>query len=159
MAAEPLAQSEPSVKDVMKTDVVSIGPDATVEELAHLLAKEHLGGVPVVDASGRLVGIVTEGDLVAMDTDLHFPFYIQFLDSFIYLESRKKFEERLRKTVGAFVKDVMTDHVHTVHPGDSVRQVATLMSQHRINRIPVVDADGKLVGIVGRHEVLSTIGL
>jgi CBS domain-containing protein len=94
-----------------------------------------------------------------MDTDLHFPFYIQFLDSFIYLESRKKFEERLRKTVGAFVKDVMTDGVHTVHPEDSVRQVASLMTEHRINRIPVVDADGKLVGIVGRHEVLTAIGL
>ena len=138
-AAEPPAQSEPSVKGVMRTDVVSIGPDATVKDLAHLLAEHHLGGVPVVDTDGQLVGIVTESDLVAMDTDLHFPFYIQFLDSFIYLESRKKFEERLRKTVGAFVKDVMTEH--------------------RINRIPVVDADNKLVGIVGRHEVLTAIGL
>ncbi len=59
--------------------------------------------------SGRLVGIVTQGDLVALDADLHFPYYIQFLDSLIYLESRHKFEERLRKAVGAFVKDVMTD--------------------------------------------------
>jgi CBS domain-containing protein len=159
MADEPPAKSEPSVKDVMVTDVVTIDPEATVEDLAHLLAKKHLGGVPVVEASGQLVGIVTESDLVAMDTDLHFPFYIQFLDSFIYLESRKKFEERLRKTVGAFVKDVMTDGVHTVHPEDSVRQVASLMTEHRINRIPVVDADGKLVGIVGRHEVLTAIGL
>jgi CBS domain-containing protein len=159
MADEPPAQSEPSVKDIMKTDVVTIGPEATVEELAHLLAKEHLGGVPVADGNGQLIGIVTEGDLVALDTDLHFPFYIQFLDSYIYLESRHKFEERLRKAVGAFVKDVMTDEVHTVTPDDSVRQVATLMSRHKINRIPVVDADGKLVGIVGRHEVLATIGL
>jgi CBS domain-containing protein len=159
MADEPPAQSEPSVKDIMKTDVVTIGPEATVEELAHLLAKEHLGGVPVADGSGQLIGIVTEGDLVALDTDLHFPFYIQFLDSYIYLESRHKFEERLRKAVGAFVKDVMTDEVHTVTPDDSVRQVATLMSRYKINRIPVVDAHGKRVGIVGRHEVLATIGL
>ena len=158
-AAEPPAQSEPSVKGVMRTDVVSIGPDATVKDLAHLLAEHHLGGVPVVDTDGQLVGIVTESDLVAMDTDLHFPFYIQFLDSFIYLESRKKFEERLRKTVGAFVKDVMTEDVRTVHPEDTVRQVASLMTEHRINRIPVVDADNKLVGIVGRHEVLTAIGL
>jgi CBS domain-containing protein len=157
--AEPPAESEPRVKDIMKTDVVTIGPEATVKDLAHLLAEHHLGGAPVVDTDGQLVGIVTEGDLVAMDTDLHFPFYIQFLDSFIYLESRKKFEERLRRTVGAFVKDVMTDEVHTVHPEDSVRQVAALMTEHRINRIPVVDADGKLVGIVGRHEVLMAIGL
>jgi CBS domain-containing protein len=94
-----------------------------------------------------------------MDADLHFPYYIQFLDSLIYLESRHKFEERLRKTVGAFVKDIMTSEVHTVTPEDSVRRVATLMSHHRINSTPVVDADGKLVGIVGRHEVLTAIGL
>jgi CBS domain-containing protein len=159
MAADPPAQSELSVKDIMKTDVVSIGPEATVEELAHLLAKERLGGVPVVGGNGQLIGIVTEGDLVALDTDLHFPYYIQFLDSLIYLESRHKFEERLRKTVGAYVKDMMTAEVHTVTSDDSVRQVAALMSRHKINRIPVVDADGKLVGIVGRHEVLATIGL
>ena len=53
----------------------------------------------------------------------------------------------------------MTTDVHTVMPEDSVRKVATLMSRHKINRVPVVDADHKLVGIVGRHEVLTTIGL
>jgi CBS domain-containing protein len=158
-AAEPPAENEPRAKDIMKTDVITIGPDATVKDLAHLLGEHHLGGVPVVDQGGHLIGIVTEGDLVALDADLHFPYYIQFLDSFIYLESRHKFEERLRKAVGAFVKDVMTADVHTVAPDDTVRQVATLMSRHKINRIPVVDAGGKVVGIVGRHEVLTTIGL
>jgi CBS domain-containing protein len=158
-ATEPPAEDEPRVKDIMRTDVISIGPDATVEELAHLLGKHRLGGVPVVDADGRLAGIVTQGDLVALDADLHFPYYIQFLDSFIYLESRHRFEERLRKAVGAFVKDVMTTDVHTVMPEDSVRKVATLMSRHKINRVPVVNADHRLVGIVGRHEVLTTIGL
>ena len=150
---------EPRVRDIMVTDVVTIGPEATVKDLAHLLGERGVSGVPVVDDQQRLLGIVTEGDLVALDADLHFPYYIQFLDSTIYLESIRKFEHRLRKAVGAFVKDVMTTEVLTVTPDDTVRQVATIMSHHKINRVPVVDQERKLLGIVGRHDVIASIGL
>jgi CBS domain-containing protein len=153
------ADDEPRVRDIMVTDVITIGPEATVSELAHLLHERGVGGVPVVDEKARLVGIVTEGDLVALDADLHFPFYIQFLDGVVYLESIRKFERRLRKAVGAFVKDVMTTDVLTVTPDDTVRQAATIMSRHKINRVPVVDEKSKLLGIVGRHDVLASIGL
>ena len=150
---------EPRVRDIMVTDVVTIGPEATVKDLAHLLGERGVSGVPVVDDQQRLLGIVTEGDLVALDADLHFPYYIQYLDSTIYLESIRKFEHRLRKAVGAFVKDVMTTEVLTVTPDDTVRQVATIMSRHKINRVPVVDQERKLLGIVGRHDVIASIGL
>ena len=161
MAGKPktLADDEPRVQDIMVTDVITIGPEATVSDLAHLLNKHGIGGVPVVDDQQRLLGIVTEGDLVALDADLHFPFYIQFLDGVVYLESIRKFEQRLRKAVGAFVKDVMTTDVLTVTPDDTVRQAATIMSRNKINRVPVVDEERKLLGIVGRHDVLASIGL
>jgi CBS domain-containing protein len=153
------ADDEPRVRDIMVTDVVTIGPEATVNDLARLLHERGIGGVPVVDENARLIGIVTEGDLVALDADLHFPFYIQFLDGVVYLESIRKFEQRLRKAVGAFVKDVMTTDVLTVTPDDTVRAAATIMSRHKINRVPVVDEDKNLLGIVGRHDVLASIGL
>ena len=84
----------------MERDVVTVRPDMAVKEFAELLREKTIGGMPVVDEEGRLVGIVTEGDLMALDADLHFPHYIQFLDSVIYLESARKFEERLKKAVG-----------------------------------------------------------
>jgi CBS domain-containing protein len=152
------ASGEPLVAEVMQRRVVTIGPDATVQELAELLRKKKISGVPVVDDGEHVVGIVTEGDLVAQDADLHFPHYIQFLDSIIYLESVKKFEERVRKAVGAYVRDVMTKDVLTVSPQTTVREVATLMSDHKINRVPVVE-DGKLVGIVTRDDVVRSMGL
>jgi CBS domain-containing protein len=156
--AEPPAE-ELRVRDIMKAEVITVGEDVTVKELAQLFEKHGVSGAPVVDEQNRVIGMVTEGDLVALDADLHFPLYIQFLDSLIYLQSMHKFEERLRKAVGAYVRDVMTRDVFTVTPDSTVRQVATIMSRHKINRVPVVDDQGVLVGIVGRHEVLASIGL
>ncbi|NLG64421.1 MAG: CBS domain-containing protein [Actinobacteria bacterium] len=156
--AEPPAE-ELRVRSIMKAEVITVGEDVTVKELAQLFEKHGVSGAPVVDEQNRVIGMVTEGDLVALDADLHFPLYIQFLDSLIYLQSMHKFEERLRKAVGAYVRDVMTRDVFTVTPDSTVRQVATIMSRHKINRVPVVDDQGVLVGIVGRHEVLASIGL
>ncbi len=147
---------EPRVADIMERAVVTIGPKATVKELAVLLRDKDVRGLPVVD-EGRLVGVVTEGDIVAQDADLHFPHYIQFLDSFIYLESTKKFEERLKKAVGTTVGDIMTDEVFSVAPQDPMSAAATLMRDHKINLVPVVD-DDKLVGIVTRHDVIASLG-
>ena len=107
MSARVKDAGEPLVRDIMRRDAVTVGPEATVQELADLLRTHDIRSVPVVD-KGRLVGVVTEGDIVAQDADLHFPHYIQFLDSLIYLESTRKFEERLRKVVGASVRDIMT---------------------------------------------------
>jgi len=149
---------EPVVRDIMETEVVTIGPEATVKEFAELLRHKRIGGVPVVDAEGVLVGIATDGDLMALDAELHFPHYIQFLDSLIYIQSQKKFEERLRKAAAATVADVMTRDVFTVAPDDSARKAATLMADHGIGRIPVV-VDGKVVGIVTRHDVLRLLDL
>ncbi|HOT24074.1 MAG TPA: CBS domain-containing protein [Thermoleophilia bacterium] len=151
-------EGEPLVADYMVKDVITVPPDMGVKEFAELLRDKGIGGAPVVDEDGRLLGIVTEGDLMALGSDLRFPLYIQFLDSLIYLESAKKFEERLRKAVAATVADIMTEHVYTVRPGDPVRKVARLMSEHRFDRVPVVDGD-KVVGIIGRHDVLEALGL
>lgn len=156
---EPSPDAEPLVRDIMKTEVITIDQEATVKDLARLFEEHGVSGAPVVDEQRRVVGIVTEGDLVALDADLHFPLYIQLLDSMIFLESMHKFEDRLRKAVGAFVKDVMTRDVYTVGPEATVREVATIMSRHKINRVPVVDRNNVLLGIVGRHEVLTSIGL
>ncbi len=152
------AEGEPLIADVMVRDVVTVTPDMGVKELAELLREKGIGGAPVVNEDGDLVGIVTEGDLMALDADLHFPHYIQFLDSLIYIESTKKFEERLKKAVAATVGDIMTPDVHTVRPDDPVRKAATLMADHGFDRVPV-EQDGKVVGIVGRHDVLKALGL
>ena len=155
---EESAAGEMSAGEIMKREFVAITPDKTVKELVTLLAAHDLSGVPVVDEDGALVGIVTEGDIVAEDADIHFPHYIQFLDSVIYLESMSKFEQRLRKVIAVSVGDLMTRDVYTVTSSDTVSRVATIMSKHKIGQVPVVD-QGKIVGVVTRHEVIGSLGL
>jgi len=152
------AGGEPRVSDIMTAKPVTIGPQATVQELADLLRKHHMSGVPVVDDADRLVGVVTEGDLVAQDADLRFPNYIQFFDGLIYLQSIKKFEERLNKALGATVADIMSAHAYSVHKDDVMSAVATLMNKYKINLVPVVDDANMLVGVVTRHDVIAGLG-
>jgi len=152
------AGGEPRVSDIMTAKPVTIGQQATVQELADLLRTHRVSGVPVVDDAHKLVGVVTDGDLVAQDADLHFPHYIQFLDGLIYLESMKKFEERLNKALGATVADIMSAHAYSVHKDDVMSAVATLMNKHKINLVPVVDDAHKLVGVVTRHDVIAGLG-
>ena len=145
-----------TARDIMRTEVFTIGPDATVRELADLLATHEISGVPVVDDAGALVGVVTEGDVILQDAELHFPHYLQFLDSVIYLESVRKFEERFRKTFGNKVADVMSVEVVTVAPEATIHEVTTLMADNEVNRLPVLDGD-RLVGIITRGDIVRAI--
>ncbi len=147
---------ELTLRDIMKTEVITIGPDATVSELAKVMADHGISGVPVVDDRGELVGMATEGDVILQDAGLHFPHYIQFLDGTIYLSSVHKFEERFKKTFGAKVSDIMSTELITASPDATLTEVATLMADHQVNRVPVVE-DGKLVGIVTRGDVVRAI--
>lgn len=143
--------------DIMMSPVITIGPDATVRELARILADNKISGVPVVDAAGKLLGVVSEEDLIMQDAELHFPHYIQIFDGVIYLESVRRFEDRFRKAFAAKVSDVMTVQPVTVKPEATLREVATLMADEDVNRVPVVDDEGHILGIVARGDVIRGI--
>lgn len=143
-------------KDIMTTDVVTVAPEATVEEVAKVITDRGVSGAPVVDSHGKLVGIVTEGDIIARCKKLHIPTHFQLLGGVIYLESTKKLEKDLQKMVAVQVKDLMTTEVFTVGPEASVEDIATIMTEERVNRIPVVE-HGKLVGIISRADIVRTL--
>lgn len=147
---------ELKVRDIMQTEVVTVGPGTTVREMAGILAKHKISGVPVVDDQGRVVGMVSEADIILQDADLHFPYYIQFLDNVIYLQSFSKFEERFRKAFGSKVAQIMSEEVIAISPDASVRDAATLMADRKVNRLPVV-AEGTLAGIVTRGDIVQAI--
>ncbi|OPZ79449.1 MAG: Magnesium transporter MgtE [Actinobacteria bacterium ADurb.Bin444] len=143
--------------DIMSFPVVTIEPGATVRELAAVLADNNISGLPVVDEDGKLLGVVSEEDLLLLDADLHFPRYVQVFDSVIFLESVRKFEERFRKAFAAKVSDVMSRDPVIVTKEATLREVATLMSRKDVNRLPVVDETGHLLGIIARGDVLRGI--
>ncbi|MDO8736639.1 MAG: CBS domain-containing protein [Thermoleophilia bacterium] len=145
-----------TAKEIMKPGVITISEDASVQDLAALLAKKKISGAPVVDDQNRVVGIVSEGDLVSQDADIHFPHYIELLGNIIYLESVKKYEERLEKAAASSVRDIMTADVVTVQENAELHEIATLMTERQVNRVPVLDGD-VLVGIITRADVVRAM--
>ena len=144
-----------TAKDIMTEEVVTIDADASVEEAAEILSNNNISGLPVVD-EGELVGILTENDLIIKDKKLHFPDYINVLGGIIYLESHKKFAEEFKKFIAVNVKELMTEEVVTISPDTTVEDIATLMIEEGVNRIPVVDNE-EIVGIVTRADLVRDL--
>ena len=146
------------VRQIMTPDPVTVAPDASVEDVVRQLREHELPGLPVVDADGRLVGIVTESDLVIADDegDLHLPHYVELFGGFVFLEPLRRYESRLRKAAAATARDMMTTDPVTVEADDPVRKAGRLIADSGHNRLPVVE-DGRLVGIVTRVDVLGAL--
>lgn len=142
-------------KDIMTKNVITVTEDETIENVTELLIKNKISGVPVVNEKNEVVGIVTETDLIFKDKDIHIPSYVPLLGGFILLESVKKFEKQLMKVAAYRVKDLMSSPVIKVYEDDEVRKVVNLMLDRRINRVPVVDEEGKLKGIIARSDILA----
>jgi len=143
-------------KEIMTADVVFVGPDDTVEDVIKLLLDKKISGVPVVNNEKKVIGIVSEGDLIVRSQKLHVPSYIQILGGIIYLDDPEDFREELKKSVAVKVEDVMTKEPVTVDEDTPMEEIATIMSDARINRLPVLK-DGKLVGIVSRADIIRSL--
>lgn len=140
-------------KDVMTSPVVTVAPDTPVAEVARLLLERHISAVPVVDADGRLVGIVSEGDLMRRPesgTDRRHAWWLALVS-----DPRQDAVEFL-KTHGLHARDVMSHHVVTVGEDEPLDRIADLLERHGIKRVPVV-RDGKVVGIVSRANLLQAL--
>ena len=145
-------------RDVMTTHVVTVQPDTTVQNIAGLLLERRISAVPVVDRDGRVVGIVSEGDLMRRPesgNERHTSWWLE-----LWSPRDQRVREYL-KSHGLHAQDIMTQNVITVAEDASLQQIATLLEGHRIKRVPVL-RDGKLVGIVSRAnllQALATVGI
>ena len=140
-------------RDVMTNDVIKVRPDASVREIARLMIDHRIGGLPVVEESGKLVGLVTDGDIyrrAELDTDKR---RMSWLDMFSLnaVEAGNYVEAH-----GRIARDVMTTHVVAVAPGTTLRQIADLFETRQIHRVPVV-VDGMVVGIVSRADLVRAL--
>jgi CBS domain-containing protein len=145
------------VREVMTSDVVTLRPDQSVTDAAKLFTERRIGAAPVVDTGEKLVGMVSDDDLLASEARIHFPTTIAVLDAYLMLPgSLARFEHDLRKAVAASVADVMRTDLITVTPDDPLEQVATLMHERNLTHLPVVEG-GRLVGIVARGDLVRAL--
>jgi CBS domain-containing protein len=146
------------VRQVMTTDVVSFRPEQSIADATEQLLAREIDGGPVVDADGRVVGILTQGDLMVQEKRLHYPTVISLFGAYLELpSSHRNFEEELRKAVGATVGEVMHADPITCSPDATLESVATLMHEENVSRIPVVDDGDRLVGIIARGDILKAV--
>lgn len=144
------------VGDVMTSPAIAIAKEARVQELLQLWKEHPVSGFPVVEGD-HVVGVVSEADLVYRDRPLKPPAFLTILDTVIPLEFPNHFKEEIQKTVGARVADIMTAPAVTIGPDADISAAAALMIDRKIDRLPVVDAAGKLVGVVSRTDIVKTL--
>lgn len=142
-------------KDIMTTDVISAKPETTVEELARLLIEHKISGVPVVDDENKLVGIVTEHDLIKKNARLHIPTIIRLFDAYFLLDS-DKMEDDIKKMVGITVGEIFNKEVVSLTEESTLEEIATIMDEKNIHLLPVL-RDGEVVGIVGKADVVKSM--
>ena len=148
------------VKDIMVKEVISVAPDAKVTEVAQLISKYRIHGVPVV-GKGKIVGIITETDFFVKDQpDIYLPSYIEFLNKAKFADKISMGKRKtINKLIKAKAKDIMTADCFTVMPDLAVKELLKLIIAKHYFTIPVADKDGKMVGIVTQNDILNIINL
>jgi CBS-domain-containing membrane protein len=144
-------------RDIMTREVVTVSPETPITALSKLLEDRKIGGVPVVDRDGRLVGIITQNDLVERARELELPPAINILDFHLYLQIPSHLLKRVERMLGATVAEVMSPQPVTVDPDTPVAQLAALMAKEQVHTLPVLEG-GKIVGIIGKMDIIRALG-
>jgi CBS-domain-containing membrane protein len=144
-------------RDIMTKEVITVSPQTKVLDLARLLADHKINGAPVVDDQGRLVGVVTQSNLIDRAKKFELPYVISILDAHFYLERPSTFKKNLEKLMGNLVSDIMTTPPVTIKPEVEVDEIATIMARRQVHTLPVV-AEDKIIGVIGKIDIIRALG-
>ena len=144
---------ELTVGEIMNADWPTLEPESTVEDAIKLFAEARISGVPVA-SEGRLLGIITEGDLIFQDADVRAPGFLDILGGIVPLGSTEEYRREALKSAGVTVGEVMTEDVTTAAPEATLVEAATVMAEKRRKILPVVESD-RLVGVITRMDILT----
>ncbi|EDX78131.1 hypothetical protein MC7420_7869 [Coleofasciculus chthonoplastes PCC 7420] len=146
-----------TVAEVMSRDPITVSPQTPIREAMKILAERRISGLLVVNDVGKLVGIISETDLLWQQTGVEPPVYIVFLDSVIYLENPARYEEELHKALGQTVGEVMTHAPVVVKPDQPLRKAAKLMQDKSLRRLAVTDNQGKVIGVLTAGDIVRAM--
>lgn len=145
------------VADIMSRAPILVRPETPLNEAIKILAEKHISGLPVVDGAGKLVGVLSETDLMWRETGVTPPAYIMILDSVIYLQNPGDYDRDLHKALGQTVGEVMTSHPISIAADKPLREAARVMHDKNIRRLPVLDGTGQVVGIITRGDIVRAM--
>jgi len=146
-----------TVAQVMTHNPIMVNPQTPLKQAIQILAEKQISGLPVVDDMSKLVGIISETDLMWQETGITPPAYVMFLDSVIYLQNPATYERDLHKALGQTVGEVMSNNPITISPDQSLKAAAKIIQDHKVRRLPVVDDAGTVIGILTRGDIIRTM--
>ena len=151
----------PTVKDIMTREVISVKPETPLQEAAEILAKHGFDGMPVVDEENKLVGILTEYDLISKGSATHLPTFQKIIKNLgVYSKDKSQFTKDFEEISSLKVKDVMNNDPLTLLEDATYEEaVQAFRDHHRVNPIPVIDQDRKVIGVISRFDVLKPLHL
>lgn len=147
-----------TVADIMSRDPILVSPEMPLQEAIKILAEKRISGLPVVNKTGHLVGVLSETDLMWQETGVTPPPYIMVLDSVVFLQNPGRYEAELHKALGQTVGEVMTPTpIITITPDKTLAEAARLMHERSVHRLPVLSATGEVIGILTRGDVVRAM--
>jgi len=144
------------VKDIMSKNIITVAPSTNIRDIYQLFVKHNVGGVPVVDKDGILLGMVTKTELL----DVLIPDYFEMLTDYIFIDDFGALEEKLENipSLDLFLaEDLMVQNVISINEEASLMKAPVVMSTNNVRRLPVINKDNKLVGIITRMDVCSAL--
>ncbi|MDY6964630.1 MAG: CBS domain-containing protein [Halobacteriota archaeon] len=147
------------IEEIMTKDVISVKEDDTLLKVASVFKENNVAGVPVIDDGGNVVGVISEADILKVLED--FQWYTPLFKTLDFLglheEKLHDIEEDIKKASDMKVRDVMSKIPKTIRPDDLIDDAAMIMRSTGFNRLPVVDRDKKLVGMVARADIIASL--
>jgi CBS domain-containing protein len=148
------------VKDLMTKSVISVKPTDTVNHVADVLSEHHFTGVPVMDEAGLLLGLISERDFIASDSKIYLPTYIKLLTEFDFIKhDERRLSPAVQNIINATAVDIMNSDPVTVSMDLDIESLANVFGTKRVNPIPVVDEQKKVLGIVSRSDLIKLFSL
>ena len=149
--------NEKKAKDIMTTDVILAKKGDTISEVANVLISGKIGGLPVVDEDNKVVGIISETDIIKKEKKAHSTPFINVLEGIIFLDDINKMEKDLKEIAAYKVEDLMSTNIVKVHEDDTFDNIANIMIKKSVNRVPVVDKENRLKGIICRYDIIRAM--
>jgi CBS domain-containing protein len=146
-----------TVANWMTSAVLTVTPDTPIMEAVQLLIDRKIGGLPVVNEEGKLVGMISDSDLMWREQGIEQPPYMMFLGGVIYFQNPATYERDLHKALGQTVGEVMTPHTISVAADTILPVAARIMHDRKIHRLPVIDANHHPIGIITQSDIVRTL--
>jgi CBS domain-containing protein len=145
-----------TAREIMSREVVTVTAETSLKDLARKFVETRYSNMPVVDGDGRLIGVISETDLVEQQKPLHIPTVMALFDGVFYLDSEKSFKEQVDRVTATTVGELCNKKPITCTPESTVREIAALMSRHKVHLLPVLEA-GQMVGVVSRLDMIRSM--